>query len=127
MVFDEYREGVNGNQLVRRVLDAFDVLEYPSSYWWYSYFSPLYPSGPDSVTLSVENWYINSVETSHSWAIDVAITTAGQGERGPFVLYDLITAPSVYSASRQFITTPRYTCYSNIIGTVMCAAIPGNG
>lgn len=47
---------MSGEQLVREELQALDVLGYGGSYWWFSYASPLYPSGLGTVTLSVDDY-----------------------------------------------------------------------
>lgn len=74
---------------------------------WDGSFSPLYPSGSGSVTLSIED-YVDD------WAIDSVIT---DGVRGPLVLYLRSDTPSIYSASREVVTFPGFTCRAMNSGT----------
>lgn len=55
LVFSRYQAGVNVGKLVQERLVGFDVLGYSGGYYWFADWSPIYPSGRDAVTISIED------------------------------------------------------------------------
>lgn len=121
LVFSEYRGGKSADELVSTGLDALNILGASDDFYWDSYWSPIYPTGKSSLTVSIQDWS-NSGETDvfhGNWAIDVALTVVKSGagiERGAFVHYLYKDAPSLRSTSREILTTPQYSCRAFVDG-----------
>lgn len=99
-------------------LVAYDVLGYGGAWRWDSAASPIYPSGPAAVTLSIGDW------VEGAWALDAAVDVEA-AHTVALVHYTRADCPSVYSASREVATFPGYTCRAGTT-SVVCAPV-GDG
>lgn len=119
LAFSEWHPVSDGSELVTECLRAYNVLEYRGMYWWSGLASPLYPSGSEAVTLSVEDHF-----NQNEWAIDAVVQRSGTGALVHYLRSD---CPSVLSANREVVTFPGYTCRAFPSSSVLCATIEANG
>lgn len=105
LIFSEYRVGATASKLVTTGLRYYSMMSHGHPFRWNPYFSPIYPSGPGALTISIAcaDHYLTD------WAVDVVVNTVGSGSHGAEVLYQNTWA-DMSSASRSSVTFPGYTC-----------------
>lgn len=118
LLFDAYQPGRAAEDMVHWKLSAYSVLGIDAPRSWLGNWSPLYPSGSDTVTLSVEDY------GADEWAIDAVIrVSGGTAWRGALVHSHADSVPSVRSATREVVTVPGYTCRLYASSPGQCARI----
>lgn len=121
ITFREYYAGAESADLVGQGLAAYNVLNYNKECKWDALYSPIYPSGRKTVTISVENYYGLNAEKANTWAIDAVVTVTDTASRGPRVVY-FKERFFIKGATRAVITVPGYTCAA-YEGAVTCYII----
>lgn len=120
LTFSEWHEGKTANELVTESINALNILGYHEEFCWNSFFSPIYPSGPAAVTVSVNDYEGCDGETGDAWAIDAVIRN---GATTALVFYGRTNYRSVAATSREVATFPGYSCRALLNGSVVCASM----
>lgn len=121
LVFGEWCNGADGEQLVSEGLRAYSVLGYGGATRWTGRHSPLYPSGPSTVTLSVNDDWRPCTEDG-GWTVD-AVVDGAAGRTVVRVHSSPRDVPSSCSASREVASFPGYSCRAQGADGVVCAAL----
>lgn len=124
LIFDPFTDGSSADSLVHVGISGFDILGFDGVHSWSNAMSPLYPTGLDSLTVSVSDSRAGAKEGNweRTWAVDAAlrVTSRDSATRCVLVHVPFAVSSSVNSYTRDVITTPAYTCRATLGGSGAC-------